>query len=92
MIEVEALAARRGLELVVETGSRNIVLESDSQVLITSLWEDSYSLSSFSHLVKDINFIASYLSLINYTHVKRQCNALGHSRARGAKFVSQFQV
>ena len=54
MIEVEKLAARRGLELVVEMGFRNIVLENDSQILITALREDSYSLASFGHLVKYI--------------------------------------
>ena len=75
-----------------ETGFRNIVLESDSQILITALREDSYSLASFGHLVKDIQFLASYLSLINYTHVRRQCNALAHSLARRAKSLSQSQV
>ena len=92
VIEVEVLAARRGLELAVETGFRNIVLESDSQILITAVREDFYSLASFSHLVKDIQFIASYLSLINYSHVRRQCNALAHSLARRAKSLSQSQV
>ena len=90
--KVEALAARRGLELAVETGFKNIVLESDSQILITALPDGSYSLSSFGHLVKDINFIVSYLSLINYTHVRRQCNALAHSLIRRVKLVSQFQI
>ena len=71
---------------------RNIVLESDSQILITTLREDSYSLASFGHLVKDIQFIASYLSSINYIHVIRQCNALAHSLARRAKSLSQSQV
>ncbi|KAL0007017.1 hypothetical protein SO802_008519 [Lithocarpus litseifolius] len=92
VIEVEALAARQGLEFAVETGFRNIILESDSQILITAFREDSYSLASFGHLVKDIQFIASYLSLINYTHVRRQCNALAHSLARRAKSLSQYQV
>nr|POE91171.1 hypothetical protein CFP56_51447 [Quercus suber] len=41
VIEVEALVARRGLELAMETGFRNIVLESDSQILITALRDDS---------------------------------------------------
>ena len=86
------LAARRGIELAAELGFRNVVLESDSQILITALREGSYSLSSFGHLVKDTNFIASYLSSINFTHVRRQCNALAHSLARRAKLVSQFQV
>ena len=92
VLEVEALAVRRGLELAVEMGFRNIVLESDSQILITALREGSYSLSSFDHIVQDIKFIASYLSSINYTHVRRQCNALAHSLPRRAKLVSQCQI
>ena len=37
VIEVEALAAQRGLELAVEIRFKNIVLESDSRILITTL-------------------------------------------------------
>ena len=92
VIEVEALAARRGMELAVETGFRNIVLESDSQILITALREDFYSLASFGHLVKDIQFTATYLSSINYTHVRRQCNGLAHSLARRARNLSRSHV
>ena len=92
VLEVEALAARRGLELAIEMGFRNIVLESDSQILIIALREGSYSLSSFGHIVQDIKFIASYLSSTNYTHVRRQCNALAHSLARRAKLISQCQI
>ena len=51
VLEVEASAARRGLELAVEMGFRNIVLESNSQILITTLREGSYSLSSSGHIV-----------------------------------------
>ena len=42
--------------------------------------------------MKDIQFIASYLSSINYTHVRRQCNGLAHSLARQAKNLSQSHV
>ena len=92
VVEVEALAAKRGLDLAMEMGFRNIVLKSDSLILITALWEGSCSLSSFGHIVQDIKFIASYLSSINYTHVRKQCNALAHSLARRAKLVPQCQI
>ena len=92
VIEVEVLAARRGMELAVETSFRNIVLESDSQILIKALREDSYSLASFGHIVKDIQVIASYLSSSNFYHVRRQCNGLAHFLARRAKNLSQSNV
>ena len=44
------------MRLRVSSGNQvqEIVLESDSQILITALQGDSYSLASFGHLVKDI--------------------------------------
>ena len=68
------------------------MLESDSQILITALQGDSYSLASFGHLVKDIQFLASYLSSFNFTHVRRHCNALAHSLAKWAQRLSQPHV
>ena len=68
------------------------MLESDSQILITALQGDSYSLASFGRLVKDIQFLASYLSSFDFTHVRRHCNALAHSLARRAQRLSKPQV
>ena len=53
-IEVEAMAARRALLLALETGFDRVILEGDSQVLITALQNNSYTLSHFGHLVQDI--------------------------------------
>lgn len=41
-IEVEALAARRALELAQEIGFTRVVLEVDSQILVNALKTDSY--------------------------------------------------
>ena len=46
-------------------------------------------MASFGHLVKDIQFLASYLSSFDFTHVRRHCNALAHSLARRAQGLSQ---
>ena len=53
-IEVEALAARRALKLALETGFQQITLEGDSQILISALVNNTHSLSSFGHIMKDI--------------------------------------
>ena len=42
-IEVEAMAARRALSLALETGFDRVVLEGDSQVLVTALQNNSYT-------------------------------------------------
>lgn len=46
-IEVEAMAARRALELALETGFDQVILEGDSQILIIALGNSSHSLSNF---------------------------------------------
>ena len=91
-IEVEALAARRALLLALETSFDRVILEGYSQVLITALQNNSYSLSHFGHLVQDIQYLASCFSEIHYSHVRRHCNTVAHALARRANSVSHYQV
>ena len=87
-IEVETLAAQRGLELAMETSFERFILEGDSQILITALNEDSHSLSNFCHIAKDIQYLASHFSMLDYSHVHRHCNTVAHSLARLAISIS----
>ena len=91
-IKVEALAARRALKLALETRFQQITLEGDSQTLISALVNNTHSLSSFGHIMKDIQYLASCFSKINYSHVRRHCNTVAHSLARRAISLSQMQV
>ena len=50
VIEVEALAACRALILEQEIGFTRVVLEGDSQTLITALKTDSHTLAHFGHI------------------------------------------
>ena len=51
VIEVEALAACRALILEQEIGFTRVVLEGDSQTLITALKTSSHTLAHFGHIV-----------------------------------------
>ena len=82
-IKVEALAARRALNLALKTRFQQITLEGDSQTLISALVNNTHSLSSFGHIMKDIQFLASCFSKINYSHVHRHCNTVAHSQQEG---------
>ena len=53
-IEVEAFAARRAMELALETGLNKGVLEGDSLILMNALKSNSYSFSQFGHIVNHI--------------------------------------
>lgn len=52
-VEVEAMAARRALNLALETGIDRVILEGDSQILITALETSPHSLSPFGHIAND---------------------------------------
>ena len=71
VIEVEALAARRAMELALELGFHNIIVEGDSEILIKVLQQQHRSLASFANDANDIFFLASHFSCFNFMHVRR---------------------
>ena len=68
-----------------------IILEGDSQILISALENSSHSLSNFGHIVKDIQYLASCFSKIHYSHVRRHCNTVAHSQT-GKFFISNASL
>ena len=91
-IEVEAMATHRALKLGLETGFHRIILEGDSQILISAMENSSHSLSNIGHIVKGIQYLTSYFSKIHYSHVRRHCNTETHSLVRQAIYFSQMQI
>ena len=73
-------------------GFTRVVLEGDSQTLITALKTGSHTLAHFGHIVQDIRYLASSLSNVSYSHVHRQCNTVAHSLVRWAIIFSFLQV
>ena len=91
-IKVEALAARRAMELALEIGLNKGVLEGDLLILMNALKTNSHSLAQFGHIIKDIQFLAFQFSIISFSHVKRHYNTVAHSIARRALSFSLLQV
>ena len=71
MIEVEVLAARKALELTVELGFDNFILEGDSKILIKSLAKGGNSLAHYGHLITDIHVLMAQFSSFSLSHVRR---------------------
>jgi len=92
IIEVEALAARCGVELALELGFYNIELEGDSTGLISSVKDGHRSLAQFGHIVTDIHYLASQFSVFNLSLVRRHCNKVAHSLARRALISSPLLI
>ena len=79
VIEVEVLAARKALELMIELGFDNITLEGDFEVLIKSLVKGDNSLAHYGHLLADIHVLMALFSSLRLSHVRRHCNSLPHA-------------
>lgn len=92
VIEVETLAARRALELVVEIGIDRVILEGDSAVLMQNLKNGTRSLAQFSHIANNILFLASYFFDLKFSHVSRFCSKVAHSLARWASLSSPLSA
>ena len=69
VIEVEVLAARRALELALELGFDNIILEGDSEILLKALKNGASRLSHYGHLTSYIFFLISHFSTLKLSFV-----------------------
>ena len=92
VIEIEALAARRAMELAVEIGLANIVLEGNNETLFKALKSGDRSLAQHGHLIKGILFLSSYCLAFIVSFVRRQCNKLAHSLARKGKSLPSMTI
>ena len=90
--EVEALAARRAMELALELGFDNVILEGDSEILLKTPKTGGSTLAHFGNLTADILFLTSHFSKVHLSFVRRQCNRLAHSLARCAFIIQQMSV
>nr|XP_023898514.1 uncharacterized protein LOC112010405 [Quercus suber] len=72
LIEVlEALAACRATQFVVELGLQHSVLEGDSELVYKALITDSSPHSSIGHIIKDTLSIASFLRIHPFSYTWR---------------------
>ena len=92
VIEVEVLAARKALELIVELGFDNIILEGDSEVLIKSLAKGGNSLAHYGHLIAEIHVLMAQFSSLSLSHVMRHCNHLAHALAQRASSTPDLSI
>ena len=92
VIKVEVLATRKALELTVELGFNNIILEGDSEILIKSLAKGGKSLSHYGHLIAGIHVLMARFSSPSLSHVRRHCNRLAHALARRASSTPDLSI
>ena len=80
--QVEAMAARRAVEFVVELGVTRAIIEGDSETICNELSNPSPSLALHGLLIKDAQQLATAFTNISFSHVCRQGNMVAYSLAR----------
>ncbi|XP_030945916.1 uncharacterized protein LOC115970418 [Quercus lobata] len=81
---LEALAARRAVNFIVELGFAGSEFEGDSEVVCRALRSTESGHSSIGQIVKDIMSIIGSLSFFSFSHIRRQGNCVAHALARRA--------
>lgn len=90
--EAEACAARHALKIDMESGLRNVVLESDCLKLISQLKHKTRDDTSFGNIVDDILWLGSFYSSISFNHVRREGNRVAHTLAQSSKEYGCMRV
>ena len=92
VVEVEAMAANRAIELSSELGFDKIIFEGDSEIVIKALTEYSPSLASFGLLIKDAQVLVDRFNWVRFQHVGRDGNNVTHNLVRHVRHVMGFSV
>lgn len=83
-IQVEAVAAREGLFLVMEGGFNDIILECDSLQIVEALPWNSSDMSNEGHIIEDSKDALLRITETSVSHTRRQGKGVAHLLARSA--------
>ena len=85
--EAETLACRRALELAVDSGFSDLIIEGDNASVMKNIAGPCPRFSRFDHLYQDIHCLVSSLHPTLITCVHREANGVAHSLARYARNI-----
>ena len=89
---VEVLAARSALVLAKELCLNQVLLESDSEIIINALSNGGRDSSSYGHILLDIKLLTPAFMGVSFCHSRRQANKVAHRLARSACNFPPLQV
>ena len=84
MAQLEAMAARKAVELALETGFTRVVIKGDSDTIYRELSSTDPSLALHGHVIQDTTCLAPSFVNHSFSNVRRQGNNVAHASARWA--------
>ena len=85
--EAEILACRKALELAIDSGFSELVIEGDNASVMKYIAGPCPRFSHFGHLYEDIHCLVSGLCSTIITCVHREANGVAHSLAKYARNI-----
>ncbi|KAL6184265.1 hypothetical protein ACLB2K_045669 [Fragaria x ananassa] len=83
-LQAEALACRMGLAMAVQVGWTELLVESDSSVLVSALYQSGNASSEVSRIVEDCKIFMQQFDYITIRHIYREANNVAHRLAHFA--------
>ena len=80
--QVEVMAARKAIELALETGFTRVVIKGDSDTIYRELSSTNPSLALHGHVIQDTTYLASSFVNHSFSNVRRQGNNVAHALTR----------
>ena len=90
--EVEALATVRAISFALELHLPSVIVEGDSELIISALRSREESFTSFGHLISSIKQSLGIFSCISFLHTRRLGNSLTHNLAHYARHIDALTV
>ena len=81
-LQAELLAILFGLEIALDKGYKNILLETNSLIAVNEIEKGFLSLCERGNIVFDICFYIAQCDRCKVGHVKREANRLAHNLAK----------
>ncbi|XP_042942822.1 uncharacterized protein LOC122277005 [Carya illinoinensis] len=92
VVEVEALAILRGLQFCIHLGIHNLVIESDSLLVVKEFNKKGSLKDTFDNVIREAKELMTQFGTCEVQHVNRSCNEVAHSLVKFGLSVQNISL